>query len=861
MGESQATHPNQRALILTLTAAALETVLCTVLLLRIPSDSKNAFLFGLSKERLLMTGCFAGLFLLNILAVIFRDRTYKLLSRNAVFLCIRSILAVSLFFFLLPDYRFGRSAAYFSRLRPFVTWIFLTSLTLTLYCRYDRDRFGTLRETIRNILDCRPQVPVFFAIFTAAVLFTEITGLGKTAETALWNKNGIPLQSIQLFFAILVFFLLRRNRFFAGTGAKRRLLRFLLIWAVSALIWSRAPFSDHFFAPGPYDPDLQYFPYSDAITYDISTQTALHGWGFNLGRAVLKPALAWFTCLIRLITKNDYNLGMLLQSAVFAILPAIIFLFGEAIGGTGCGYLAAAFSLLKEWNALNTHTVLTIHSRLTMSEFFLQIIFAAFCYGIFRWLRKDGREILYAVFSGGMLTLGMFTRYNFMAFLPAALLILGIAYRKELRKLLKPLLFFMAAVILTAAPMMIRDTNNPGGMIYELKYTITRKLIGNRFDVSKTDATAGDQVSAADFQNAPESENARDLPENEKEDFNRSQITQQFQNIRSNKYFILISSMINHSMHNMIASALTLPMEVTFHDLEHLYQNEGDGLWRDGWEGNFSLKQWLLIGVWLLLFAAACGILVRKEGIAAVSILYFWAFYAFSIGFSRSSGGRYVVPCNWIPMLLLAFLLTVLADKGKTEVPAFQPAVSSIKIPVLLMVCFTMVFTSMALFERFMPAASTAVPEGDLAVLKEHLADADIDWEKTEHQINEGSMRISHGIVLYPRFYYYNKGEHTSYGPYEIKDYSRLVFQGINREGDKGLMIEYLLPHTELINNFPRDSVYRAISCRSENGYDDVLAVTVETPNGETFTYMRDPLPEFACPVPEPVCSGVNNCR
>ena len=191
MGESQATHPNQRALILTLTAAALETVLCTVLLLRIPSDSKNAFLFGLSKERLLMTGCFAGLFLLNILAVIFRDRTYKLLSRNAFFPGIRSILAVSLFFFLLPDYHFGRSTAYFSRLRPFVTWIFLTSLTLALYCRYDRDRFGTLRETIRNILDCRPQVPVFFAIFTAAVLFTEITGLGKTAETALWNKNGM----------------------------------------------------------------------------------------------------------------------------------------------------------------------------------------------------------------------------------------------------------------------------------------------------------------------------------------------------------------------------------------------------------------------------------------------------------------------------------------------------------------------------------------------------------------------------------------------------------------------------------------------------------------------------------------------
>ena len=123
-------------------------------------------------------------------------------------------------------------------------------------------------------------------------------------------------------------------------------------------------------------------------------------------------------------------------------------------------------------------------------------------------------------------------------------------------------------------------------------------------------------------------------------------------------------------------------------------------------------------------------------------------------------------------------------------------------------------------------------------------------------------MNLTHGVAIYPRDYYYRQGEHTDSGALMKKDYSRMTFTGINgEEGSQKIQQEYLLPHTGVITDFPQDSVYRALSCKSGKAYEDVLAVTIETPDGDVFTYVRDPLQEFSCPVPEPVCYSIDNCR
>ncbi len=914
-------HPEQRAIILTLAAWILETAGCTVMLLRIPSDSKNAFLFGLSKERLLMLAVFAVLFLCGILAFFIRDRLFSFLETRPRAGTVLGIIAVVTFFLvMLPDYRFGKKAAYFTRIRPFLLWAFLSSLTFSVSLRYVKDRFSGVRETLGNLSGNRKEITAVLLFLVFGVIFIEITGLGKTPESALWNKNGIPLQSIQLFGSVLIFLILKQTGIFSKTDRQRKTLHFFLIWAVSALIWSIVPIKDHFFAPGPYLPEMEYYPYSDAAGYDISAQTALNGWGFNLGRTVLKPTVVFMSFLSHLVTGNDYSRAMYVQSALYAILPAVIFLFGSAIGGTGCGYLAAAFSILKEWNALNAEIVLTIHSRLVMSEFLMQIILAAFCYAVFRWLKKDGGEIFYAVIAGGTLALGIFTRYNFLAFLPAVLLILVIGYKDRLRSLLKPLLFFLIALALTSAPMIIRESQLAWDFLSEISYTIQNQLFKTRYDITADEQTetepdavpededpelsdepsddvpdpipsevAADELieepvmAAADSAAEPEilqesavpaalseekseiapfSQENADLPGTSEAEFNTDEITKELTNNNSTIKLPLLISLFNHGMHNIISSALTLPMEPVFHDTEHLYKNEGDGLWRDSWQGDFSAKQWLLIAVWILLFSAGCGVLIRMHGIAGLSILYFWAVYAFSIGVSRSSGGRYIVPVNWIPMLLLAFICVLLGGKGSVETVQTESSSAPVRKAVFATTLFTAFFTSMILFELFMPARNTWGGKLDRLVLRDRLSGVvNVNWKKVRKQQKQGKLHITRGVVLYPRFYYFRVGEHGYYGSLGWKDYSRLAFTGINLNRRKKLLQEYLLPQQNFIEKFPQDSVFRAISCNSGNGYEDVLAVTIETPEGKVYTYVRSPLKEISCPVPEPVCDSIGNCR
>ena len=345
-------------------------------------------------------------------------------------------------------------------------------------------------------------------------------------------------------------------------------------------------------------------------------------------------------------------------------------------------------------------------------------------------------------------------------------------------------------------------------------------------------------------------------------DFNTSQITEDNSNINTNFELPLFQSIINHGLHNLISSIMTLPMELSFQDLEHLYTQEGDGLWRDDFQGDYSLRQWIAIAFWIILGSVTIGLLIKTHGLAGFSIIYFWVVYAFSIGFSRSSGGRYIVPINWIPMLLLALCCSLIFSRGKIIIDESIPGKLPVWKPIFAMAAFTAFFGSMVLFEKFLPARDITVPEGDLAVLKERLSDQDrIDWDLVETQVKDDTMHIMHGVSIYPRFYYFRDGEHTAQGALMEKDFSRMTFIGINPDHENWKYYqEYLMPHKDLINNFPQDSIYRSISCHSEFGYEDVLAVTIDTLDGEHFTYIRDPLPEFSCPVPEPVCISLENC-
>ena len=295
MGIRQETHSNQRALVLTLLVSAISTIFCAFQLLRIPADVKNAFLFGLSKERLFMLSGFFIIFIFFVFSLFFPNKIEQFLRKKKF---LKKVLpgaaVISLFLLLMPDYRFRRFSAIYIRISSYLLWLFLVSAAFSLYYAYLNEHFLPVRETLKNIADQRRYIISTLCITIIGIVFVELTGLGKTVEKSLWNKNGIPLQSIQLYISFVIFGLIWKTGLFKRIGNNKKALNFFLIWAVSALIWSVAPGMHHFFAPGPFEPNHTYFPYSDASSYDLQAQTALNGWGFNYG--ILFLNLLSFSC-------------------------------------------------------------------------------------------------------------------------------------------------------------------------------------------------------------------------------------------------------------------------------------------------------------------------------------------------------------------------------------------------------------------------------------------------------------------------------------------------------------------------------------------------------------------------------------
>lgn len=873
MGTDHQFQPKIERYLLILLLLPFETLFCLYRLLIIPSGSKNIFLFGMTKERLLMVGVFAILFLCGLLIFILRKRIVSILHDGKICSLLLAGTLIFLFLCLMPDYRFGKMRAYALRFQPFILCLMLNFGTLWLTSCYQTGKISKVSDRFTELAPVSKPFIVFLSLAVLLLLMITLIHWGIATENSLWNKNGIPLESIQLFLCLTAFFVFKAVCRRKNPALNKRIVNFFVIWAAAAVIWRLCPMKAHFFAPGPYDPNYEYYVYSDAISYEWSAYSALNGWGFDFGRLILKPLVTYVSFLCHLICGSDYNKALLLQSAVYAILPAIIYLFGTYIRGDLCGFLAAALCICKEWNALNSQTVLTINSRLIMSEFLTQILFASYCCFMYRRMKFDGKESLWAAAAGCVTALGLYTRYNIVALIPAGFIAMIIAAKGSFRKIRKSSAVFVIALLITASPMLIRSYRLTGKIYPEMTNTFSSVLVKKRYNLNYQEPNSSESPKndnlLGDSQIAPEIAEISESVEIEKESFNRND-SGASNNINIDKHsgvqirikiHPIIDSILNHGIHNFISSFMTFPMQLRFDDSQHLFNPES-GLWADDMDYHLTPGQWIMVVLWSLVICLDLAYLWHRDGFAGISFFYFWFVYAFSIGVSRSSGGRYVVPVNWIPMLLIAVFADIISSK-----PDFNIATETVQEKTgLRTICvigaFTCVFLSMCIFEKVMPRTVLKEEQDAVDFVLEQPALEGADRDLITQQIEAGIMNIRTGKAIFPRFYYYLTGEHASSGIYAQKDYSRLTFIGLYLNDEEQRMNrEFMLPHTELINDFPNDTEFYALACNSESGYEDALTIVYQGENGEYKTVIRDPLQEFKCPVSEPVCMGIENCR
>jgi hypothetical protein len=144
-------------------ACAIEALITIIYLLSLPADSKNAFLLGFSKTRLMIVGCLLGAFILTLSFVYINSR--KIISdrflisvahleykEGWLFFTLLCIF-VGLFFFLLFTPQSFRGAR-IERLAPVLIWVILCCIQIGLFLfYYKKEKISTTWSELQKYID------------------------------------------------------------------------------------------------------------------------------------------------------------------------------------------------------------------------------------------------------------------------------------------------------------------------------------------------------------------------------------------------------------------------------------------------------------------------------------------------------------------------------------------------------------------------------------------------------------------------------------------------------------------------------------------------------------------------------------
>jgi hypothetical protein len=319
----------------------------------------------------------------------------------------------------------------------------------------------------------------------------------------------------------------------------------------------------------------------------------------------------------------------------------------------------------------------------------------------------------------------------------------------------------------------------------------------------------------------------------------------------------------NHFLHNIVMSVLVLPTSPVMDGLRETVRDNYP-YWYPRWDGKFAPAS--LVFFILNILVIMLGIVIawdraRLPGLAPLAI---FLFYNLSNAFARTSGGRYVVPMDWI--VTLYFLLGVLqlivwlartvdAQWESTDEDAFRSQPVSAELP-------KAVFTIAALLSF-----------GSLLPLSEHLHDvrfqnfdvqqtlienktslemAGLDMPSIETFLQNEAADVLVGRALFPRHYWINEG-HTYFYPNLPLPFPRLTFNLIGPRGQQAVILPGDIP-----SHFLHAGDVIVIGCRESDHLDALAVIVLDETRG---IYSRSPKSELTCPLRQPVCNESGVCE
>jgi len=276
-----------------------------------------------------------------------------------------------------------------------------------------------------------------------------------------WNVAGVPVllnQLVLIIFLVLMGDLILDKMKVRKAGKRTAgvwldVVICLLLWIGAAWLWNQAPFSNSFFAEGPYPPNQDYYPYSDAALTDLGGQYMLIGERLEYPYFTEKPLYTFFLGLLHQFVGQNYLTTTTWQIVCFALFPVLLYLLGKEFYHRLFGLSLALFAVVKEYNAIfSTFKISVSNSRLYLSEFPTMILMALLALILLKWFKKPQKKSPWIILSGAVLGFALMVRTNALLLVPCVMLAAMFIYKFHWKQIWPAWGIFILGFALAIAP-------------------------------------------------------------------------------------------------------------------------------------------------------------------------------------------------------------------------------------------------------------------------------------------------------------------------------------------------------------------------------------------------------------------------
>lgn len=729
----------------------------------------------------------------------------------------------------------GRWSAVFIRLKPVLQFIFLFVSEAWLYWL-----LITRRKILGEQKDNNQAAIAGLAagvIILSLILVIAITGMGIGAGTQFWGKAGVPILHWQIWIAagVAVLWLLAQKGDWKVTAAFTSDFMILgLLWILSFAIWQSIPLAASRYSTNLYPPNYVSYPYSDAGDYAIQAEAILAGKGFPYG-FIDKPLHLVFLSFLGLMAGKDFALQTQLQVGFLAIIPCLVFLLASKMYSRSAGIFAGLIVLFMQANNLAlTNRIQMTNVKMTMSESLTCLMLLLVALSLCSWWKNPGSTWGYPALAGAILGLSSLVRLNVLVMIPFVLLAWLVSAGFKDRTAWRSALIFLVFCILPLVPWSIRTQIVLHNPIEFVKSKTEGVLLRQRYDpiVNKSTEPA----------NKPANQPSNGGPE-----------TSGSSGIKD-----LIVPMLQSGFHNLVSVALVLPASTTHTGLDETVRLP---YWDQEWKGDFSQG-----GLIVLLFSLAMvvfGFAVGWKKNQIISLIPFLILipYLMANTVSLVSGGRYIVPVDWVLPLYYALGMTaIIGWLMKSHFPAVRRTRSKTAIMTKsgsghtdLWISLGLVFAVSLIPMALSLAIPNRYPSIDSGQLISEIKSFNLDLpsslsvDELEKSTASNGALVKYGRAMFPRWMKTGESDTGGSGSaFSALPFDHLSFSILT---DTRYPIDVVLPINQVIDYFPNASEVIIAGCQN-TAYFDAALVILKIP--KPIVYIRPDITQLSCPLPLP---------